>query len=137
MTSPLDAVGDVTVRQWMSPAPVTVEPDDTLLSAQGLMRAHGIRHLPVLEGDRLVGIVSDGDIHLLETLSDVDPAVETVEEAMTDGPFTVGPEETVGGVARVMARRRYGCVVVVESGTVVGIFTTVDALRCLADLLGG
>jgi len=104
--------------------------------AHELMRAHRIRHLPVLAGGKLVGIVSDRDLHLMETLPDSDPDEVTVEEAMTDNVYAVGLDDPIDAVAERMAARKYGCAVVVSPrGIVEGIFTTIDAMQVLADVL--
>jgi acetoin utilization protein AcuB len=60
---------------------------------------------------------------------------ELVEEAMTDEPFVVPPDAPLEEVAEVMAARKHGSALVVESTTVVGIFTSTDALRALASLI--
>lgn len=82
-----------------------------------------------------MGVVSDGDLHLIETLKDVDPEKVLVEEAMTQAPYCVGRDEPLANVATEMAKHKYGCALVVEGGHVVGIFTTVDACRALATCL--
>ena len=120
----------------MSAVPYLIRPDETISDAHQAMREHRIRHLPVVDGRRLVGIVSDRDLHLVETLRDVDPCVVRVDEAMTPGPFTVGPRTSLANVARSMAKAKYGSAIVVDRGRIVGIFTTTDALDALAGLLG-
>ena len=125
-----------TVRAFMTPSPVVIGHDQTLAYAHRVMREHEVRHLPVLDGGRLVGVVSQRDLHLVETLRDVDPERVTVEEAMTPEPFTVHPEAPLAEIARAMADHKYGSAVVVEDGKVVGIFTTVDALRALVPRRG-
>lgn len=119
----------------MSVSPVVIGSDRTLAEAHETMRQHGIRHLPVVEGRRLVGIVSQRDLYLLETLRGVDVASEKVSEAMTPDPFTTRSDAPLDEVAREMAEHKYGSAVVVEDGKVVGVFTTVDALRALSTLL--
>jgi acetoin utilization protein AcuB len=99
------------------------------------MREHRVRHLPVLDGGVLVGIVSDRDLRFIETLRDVDPETVLVEEAMTPEPFFAAPDALVKDVADQMARHKYGCAVVMEGAKVVGIFTTTDALRALVTVL--
>jgi acetoin utilization protein AcuB len=99
------------------------------------MRAHGVRHLPVLEGGKLVGIVSSRDLYFLETLRDVDPAEVTVEEAMTQTPYVVSAETPLAEVAAAMAEHHYGSAVVTDAHGVAGIFTTVDGMRALAAVL--
>ncbi len=99
------------------------------------MRDHQIRHLPVLHGGKLVGVLSDRDLHLIETLRDVDPETVTVEEAMSPTVYTIPPKAALDEVVREMARHKYGCAVIEDLGKVVGVFTTVDALRAFADML--
>lgn len=124
-----------TVQRYMTPSPVTIAADRTLADAHQLMRERGIRHLPVLDGQRLAGVVSQRDLYLIETLRGVDASAETVAEAMTAEPYVVSPDAPLEEVAREMASHKYGSAVVVERGSVVGMFTTVDALRALASLL--
>lgn len=128
---PIETVGDC-----MTMSLYTIDRHASLRAAHELMRERQIRHLPVLVNDRLVGILSDRDLHLIESLRDIDPATVTVEEAMTPDPFTVEPGAALDRVAFAMAKHKYGSAVVVEKGKVVGIFTTTDALWALLGLLG-
>lgn len=123
------------IRDFMTPAPVTIGRAQRLSDAARRMHEHHIRHLPVLEGGFLFGIVSERDIDLVEALPDVDPDEVTVEEAMTQDPYTVRGDTPVREVAAAMAEHKYGTAVVMEEGRVAGIFTTVDALRLLAEVL--
>jgi acetoin utilization protein AcuB len=124
------------ISRYMTTQPWTIRKDATMSQAHELMRAHRIRHLPVLEGGKLVGIVSDRDLHLIETLPDSDPDEITVEEAMTEEVYEVNLDHPVDAVAEQMAARKYGCAVVVNRrGGVEGIFTTIDAMQILADVL--
>lgn len=124
-----------TVDRYMTPSPHTIGQDEPLSAAHELMRAHSIRHLPVLEGRALVGLVSLGDLHLLETLDGVDPSEATVREAMSDNPYTAAPRAPLRQVAAEMATRKISSAVVVEDDRVVGIFTAVDGLRGLSLLI--
>jgi acetoin utilization protein AcuB len=126
---------DVHLRVHMTLGPHSVGVDQPLSVAHRIMREHGIRHLPVLRGGRLVGIVTQRDLYLVETLREVDASSVRVEEAMTDDAYVVAPSEPLESVARTMAEKKYGCAVVMEGSEVVGIFTAVDALRALANLL--
>jgi CBS domain-containing protein len=125
-----------TVQEFMSIAPVVVSSDRTLAEAHRLMRERGIRHLPVVDRGRLVGVVSQRDLYLLETLKGVDPGSETVREAMAPDPYAVPPDAPLEAVAAEMAENKYGCAVVADRGSVIGLFTTVDALRALAAVVG-
>jgi acetoin utilization protein AcuB len=125
----------LTVDRFMTPSPHVVTRGKTLAQAHQAMREKGIRHLPVVEGGRLVGLVSQRDLYLLETLKGVDVARETIDEAMTADPIAVPPDALLEEVAEAMAARKHGSAVVVDRGAVVGIFTTTDALRALVSVL--
>ncbi len=124
-----------TISQYMTPGPHSIGRDQPLLAARDLMQAEGIRHLPVLHGGRLVGLLSSRDVDLVTSFGGVDPARVTVEEAMSPEPYAVGPDTELVVVAKEMAERRLGSAVVTSGNRVVGVFTTVDALRALADAL--
>lgn len=124
-----------TIQKYMTTVPHTIGREQPMALAHNMMREHHIRHLPVLHDARIVGIISDRDLNLIETLKDVDPKVVTVEDAMTPDPYVVGPEVALDEVVSTMAEKKYGCAVVVQHNKVVGIFTTVDACRAFAELL--
>lgn len=126
-----------TVQKYMTTQPHSIGSDQKMAVAHKMMREHRFRHLPVLDGGTLVGILSDRDLNLIETLRDVDPTQVTVEDAMTAGPFTVSPDSPLDEVVGAMAEHKYGCAVVMQNGKLVGIFTTVDACRAFAELLHG
>jgi acetoin utilization protein AcuB len=126
----------VTIERFMTRAPYTIGFQQTLAAAHRLMSDHGIRHLPVLESGKLVGMVSQRDLHLIETLRGVNPEEVEVNEAMTPTAYTVSPRSSLSKVASEMAEHKYGSAVVLEKDRVVGVFTTVDALRALFSLLG-
>lgn len=124
-----------TIHRFMTSTPHTITARQTLAEAHQAMRDRGVRHLPVVEDGKLVGVVSQRDLYLLETLRGVDVGRELVEEAMSDEPFVVGPDAPLEEVAEVMANRKHGSALVVERSTVVGIFTSTDALRALVSIL--
>jgi acetoin utilization protein AcuB len=124
-----------TVDEFMTYSPRSIGASQSLAEAHQLMRDNRIRHLPVLAGGALVGLVSERDLHLLETLQDVDPRSVAVDEAMSERPLTVAPEAALAPVVEEMWRRKLGSAVVVKDGRVVGMFTTNDALRALFELL--
>jgi acetoin utilization protein AcuB len=119
----------------MSPNPHTIGVDQSIVAARQLMRQHGIRHLVVLRGGKLVGLVSDRDL-LRVAVGDVDLSAVRVEEAMTEDVFAVGPLMPLEQVLTEMADHKYGSVVVLAAQRVVGVFTMVDVARCFAKLLG-
>jgi acetoin utilization protein AcuB len=123
------------VRDYMTHSPHTVGRAQSLSMAERLMRSHGIRHLPVLDGGQVVGILSQRDALLVESIAGTNPTEVQVEEAMVTDVFTAGPQESVAEVVRTMVERKLGSTVVVEDDKVVGVFTTIDALRAFLDRL--
>lgn len=123
------------IQKHMTTSPHSIGVDQPLSRAHTVMREHGIRHLPVLTGGKLVGMLTDRDLHLVETLKDVDPQKVTVEEAMSTMVYAITPETPLDVVVSTMAEHKYGSAVVMQNEKVVGIFTTVDVCRTLAELL--
>jgi len=119
----------------MTSKPRTIDRTATLADAHRMMREFGVRHLPVVEEGRLVGIVTQRDLYLLETIAELDLDGVPVEEAMTEHPFIVTGDTALDEVVEIMAEQKYGSVVVVGRGGIEGIFTTADACRVLADVL--
>jgi acetoin utilization protein AcuB len=119
------------VRDFMTPSPLTIGRTTSLSAAKKTMREAGVRHLPVLEAGRLIGVVSQRDAYMVETLPGVDPDTNTVADAMSIDVYTVKPEEPVSEVVRAMISRKYGCAVVTEGTHVLGVFSTIDALRAM------
>jgi acetoin utilization protein AcuB len=120
------------VRDFMTTSPVTIGSDQSMAQASDLMREHGIRHLPVLAGGQLLGVISDRDVKIVESFPDVDPTELPVAEAIPQQAFVVAPDTPLDEVAREMGTHKYGSAVVMDGRQVVGIFTTVDACRALA-----
>jgi acetoin utilization protein AcuB len=120
----------------MTAAPHSVGKDQPLSVARKLMQTHDLRHLPVLEDGKLVGMLSERDVYFLESIAGVDPEKERVEEGMSQDVYCVAPDAPLEAVAKEMAKQRYGSAVVVDGGKVVGIFTTTNALTLLGSLLG-
>jgi acetoin utilization protein AcuB len=123
------------VSKFMTTMPHSVGVDQPLAKAQQLMREHHIRHLPVLRGGQLEGVVTDRDIALIGALKDINLQTARVEDAMTTEVYAVAPDAPLDRVAAEMAEHKYGSAVVVQNGHVVGIFTMVDACSALAELL--
>jgi acetoin utilization protein AcuB len=130
------------VEQYMTPNPITVRPDTSVRKAYELLESHGIRHLPVVDGKRVVGIITDRDIRHLRPSSLAPPAdVEAfrawgahvkVGDVMTRLVHTVTPDTRTVKAARLMVEHRIGCLPVLRGSTLVGIITTIDLLRAMA-----
>ena len=122
------------ISQYMTPAPKTIRADQTLEQASDYMRKLRVRHLPVTKLGKPVGMLSDRDISLAMNFANLDALSMKVESALTPDPFITSPNEPISKVAEHMVQNKYGCVLVMEQGLLVGIFTTVDAMRALADV---
>jgi acetoin utilization protein AcuB len=123
------------ISRCMTKQPWTIDRYASLAQAHALMREHLVRHLPVLDKGELVGIVSVGDLHLLETVADFSLDEVPVGEAMTERPFIVTGDTPLDEVAEIMSTKKYGSAIVVGREGVEGIFTTTDACRELARVL--
>lgn len=123
------------IKNFMTESPHAIGHDQPLKLAHDRMQQFGIRHLPVLDGGVLVGVVSERDVALISAISRGDSSEVTVEEAMSAEPYAVTPETDLFEVCSTMAERKYGCAVVMEHNKVAGVFTTTDALHMLAMLL--
>lgn len=108
-----------------------------MAEASRRMTEHRIRHLPVLDGGRVVGIVSDRDLAMVESFPNVDTEVVPVEEAMTPDPYVVKPDAPLREVIAQLAEHKWGTAVVIENNRLAGIFTLVDAMRTFAAFLRG
>lgn len=127
------------VKEWMTPDPIMIRPDTTLPEAHRLMMDHSIRRLPVVDGERLVGIVTLGDVRGAEpsgatslSIWEVNYLVSRlqVEEIMTPEPLTISEEATLGEAAQTMLKYKVsGLPVLDEEGYVVGIITESDIFR--------
>jgi acetoin utilization protein AcuB len=129
------------VKDSMTREVVAVSPEDTAKSALALCREKRIRHLPVLEGGRLVGIASDRDFRdAAPPLGDPDRAAALAEirvgEVMARDVVTAASDDPIEQVANPMRERRIGCLPVVESGELVGIVTASDVMDALVYLVG-
>ena len=94
----------LTVRRYMTPSPHTIGAEQTLATAARLFREHQIRHLPVLTAGRLVGMLTERDLALVEALRAVDAEKLLVAEAMTQGAYATSPDTSLEWVALEMAR---------------------------------
>jgi acetoin utilization protein AcuB len=127
------------IREWMSPDPVTVSPTTTVREARRLLHYYGVRHLPVVSDDRVVGMVSDRDVRIEDAdlsriagvgqVATVLGSSRLVEDVMSAPPYVIAMEETVESAARLMLSRRISALPVVDrEGGLVGVITTTDCL---------
>ncbi|MCC6613919.1 MAG: CBS domain-containing protein [Anaerolineae bacterium] len=125
---------------------ISVLPEAKLSAAQEIMEEYGIRHLPVVEHGKLVGIVSKGDIREARpsdatTLSvwEVNYLWDTlkVKEVMTTKALTVSPEQPLVEALRIMVAHKFSSLPVVTDGALVGIITETDIFNKLITLIEG
>ncbi len=128
------------VRDWMTPNPITIDPQTTLPEAHKLMKECHIRRLPVVEHGKVVGILTLGDIREASP-SDATAlsifelnyllAKLTVEKIMTRDPIVIAPVATIRETAQLMLEHKIGGLPVVENEKLVGIITESDIFRVL------
>lgn len=117
------------ISRYMTRIPHAIGPRDKLSAARAVMRRHHIHHLPVIDDDKLVGIVSDRDLVGSKSFDD------RVADAMTAHVVEVHEATTLDEVIPLMQAGRFNSVVVTGADGVEGIFTSADALRAFADML--
>ena len=124
------------VRDFMTHLPVECEACETIADAVELMKSRDIRHMPVMSGSHLKGILSQHDI--LEERVRHGAAIDAMplEAFCRHEVLSVPPLTPVNEVAEKMLSHRCGSAVVVDAGFVVGIFTATDALKALSELFG-
>jgi acetoin utilization protein AcuB len=121
------------VKKWMSENLITIRPYESAIKASMLLRDNHIKHLPVIEKDKLVGIVTDSDMLRVSTPSDT----LRVEHVMTKNPVTVPWNYTIGEAAETLLKHNIsGAPVVGVNGKVVGIITEGDLFKILVPLAG-
>jgi nucleotide-binding universal stress UspA family protein/predicted transcriptional regulator len=116
------------VGKWMTSSPASAEPEEKLSSVAARMHQGGFRSMPVLREGRIVGIVTDRDLH--RYVRDLEHT--EVKLAMTEQALTVTPQTTIYDAARLLRQRKFGALPVVQDGALVGIISTTDLLEALA-----
>ncbi|MDT8395485.1 MAG: CBS domain-containing protein [bacterium] len=132
-------------KDYMTRIVETIHPDDYLVDVRKTMQERNLRHIPVVDNGKLVGIVS------LNTIRDAAPSKATdlsiheihyllskmkIKDVMKKDVVTCGPEDHVEDVAKVMQTRRIGAVPVVEKGRLLGILTNAEMFLILMKILG-
>ncbi len=116
------------IAQLMTPQPWTVQIDDSIAVARQMMVEREIHHLPVLDGQKVAGIVTQRE------LARISDRASTVARAMISVP-RVAPDTPVEDVLDTMIDERSDAIVVTRENTVEGIFTATDAVRALRELM--
>ena len=134
------------VQHWMTRDVISVEADTPFLEARLILKERQIRHLPVVESRKLIGVVSDRD--LKEAAPSGASSLDVYElnylllkmrvrDLIKREPITIRPTEGVGKAALLMHDHKIGCLPVVdEAGALVGMITETDLLGVMVELLG-
>lgn len=134
------------VHDWMTKDVVTTSGATSVREAIELMKVQKIRHLPVVEGGRLIGIITDRDLRQAVAPQSLRLGVHEedylldkvyVRDIMTRRVVGVSPDVSFTKAAELMVRNKIGCLPVLEGETVVGIITESDVLRAVAEREGG
>ncbi len=133
------------VRNWMTSDVWTVSPSANLVEARQLQQQHSIRALPVMENDKLVGIVTRRGLLRLDPsfmnndqrIMEVDPAQEIIGDIMTKNPLTADPDFRMPRAARIMLENKITALPVLENGKLVGIITSSDMMRFIIEEFPG
>ncbi len=121
----------------MTVFPYFVTSGTSVHRARELMAQHDIRHLPVMEGEELVGVITDCDMEQAERAKIGLPRKDrlSVSDVFVREAYVVEQNERLDKVLLVLARKHLDCALVVDAGRLVGIFTTTDACRAFAEHL--
>lgn len=122
------------VQKYMTTTPQAINSESPIEEAMEVMKKNGIRHLPVVKGGKLFGLISESDIRRVLNFAAINPKTTKVAEVCEDQPYETKPDAQIDEVAAEMAEKKMGSALVVDNGNLVGIFTTTDALKALADV---
>lgn len=125
------------IKSVMTPFPYSIDIDAPINEARAFMHKQNIRHLPVISGGKLAGIVSDRDIKLFlgPDLAYPEADKARVRDVYLSNPYIVDLNEPLDNVLTAMAERHIGSVLVTRDGKLAGLFTATDACRTFADFL--
>ncbi|MFN3505365.1 MAG: CBS domain-containing protein [Caldimicrobium sp.] len=121
------------VKNWMIKELITVSPNQTVEEALQLMKIHSIRHLPVLENGKLIGLVTESSLR--PYLSSHKLSLP-IREVMIINPIVIDPETSIDEAARLIYKYKIGGLPVVSQGRLVGIITVTDILEAFIELMG-
>jgi acetoin utilization protein AcuB len=133
------------VKKKMNRDLVTVSKDDPMTLAKKILKENKIRHLPVVDGKKLIGLVTNMDIRKAEASPATSLEVRElnylldrikVSEIMTRKVITISPEHSVEDAATILQEKKIGCLPVVENGNLVGMLTENDVMQFVIEVMG-
>ncbi len=134
------------VKDRMTPNPVTISPSTSFPEAFRTLREKGIRHLPVMEDEKLVGVLARPDLfHASPSVATTLSVFEMnyllanlhIREVMTSPPITVAEDAPLEEAARILVKKRIGSLPVMRNGKLVGMITETDIFEAFVEVLGG
>ncbi len=133
----LDYKKNPSVAVLMQPFPYFAEPDTSVAQILELMKSHNVRHIPIKQNDRVVGIISERDLRWMGNPAIVLPATDEipVSHVMTFNPYIVEIDTPLTTVILEMTERKIGAAIVVSSDRLAGIVTVIDICRALGEVL--
>lgn len=133
----------VPITEIMSKDPVTVDPAQSLYEVEELLNRHNIRHIPVIDGERLIGVISRSDLLRISVtdLNEEEDGVEsvvynmyTIPQVMTKMPVFIDKNYSIKEAAEMLAKQSFHSLPVVEEGKLIGIVTSTDLIKYLIKL---
>ncbi len=122
------------VKRRMARELIKISRDCSIKKAMSLMKKHEIRHLPVVENGRMVGMVTESDIRAVHLASMIEKI--NVADIMLTNPLTISPETPLEDAARLLVENRISGLPVIESDRLVGMITTTDICRAFIEIMG-
>ena len=132
-----------TIRDIMTPEVTTLGRNDSLQLVKDIMTLGRVRHFPVVDDGKVVGVVSQRDLYWASLGSVMKYGEKAqraflegiaVKEVMSDPPITIAPHASVQEAARLMMEKKIGCLLVLEGSKLVGIVTESDMLKLVAEM---
>lgn len=131
-----ETLHNIPVSEYTSYSPITVQKDTPYLHIIDIMDREGIRHLPVMEDSKVIGIVSQRNLKVFSQYDQTHALL--AEDLMTANPFTVNNTDSLEATAFEMSKRKIGSAIVLdEKSELAGVFTTTDALNALIEIIRG
>lgn len=126
---------DAEISRYMTDQPHSIRPGETLEHAKQVMEKFNIRHLPVVENKKIVGLITERDFSLVGLYPEMDLKKSAVEDLMLQSVYEVLPDTPLKTVVKEMVENKYGCAVIMnDNSELAGIFTSIDALKLLHKL---
>ena len=122
------------IQELMTPNPRTIETDRPIMEAAKLMRDGDIGMVPIIEGDKLIGTITDRDIAIKVVADGKDPSTTTVREIASTNLVTIDPQQDLDEALRLMAKHQVRRLPVVEEdGKLIGVVAQADVARHSSD----